>query len=427
MAAKRAKQAGEAAEAAEATGEATEAAEGAGEPGLNKAERAKLERMSDAFDRIDRLLFRLAQQGLQRMSRSSSDELKALEQTAHNAALITIERQIETLSTHVERYLDKDTLFRADEYMATINRVWLLTSMARKRHAAGQTPDQMIDVIGEARRSYLDLDAPLVVQPLGASGWVTDTDFVGITVYFFVKDKPGVIYQASNCKPCAYFGRDPQRLLHEHISDHVNYSIFDMAHGAYEFRKAKVSSDGRMSLHKELLVTKAPYIGARAYQSISVRSWVELVERLRSSELHPIGGAEAALVYVEPTLYGDLVIDEKNARATVELADEKAAIMTLEVPLRAENNLLVDNLERMLGKTKTAADKSGGRKVVKPSGSPLKAPDALFGRATIAEGRLKFFPMTALYNSALIYKHDRRVNELHLTLEDLSNYSLSEG
>ncbi len=92
-----------------------------------------------------------------------------------------------------------------------------------------------------------------------------------------------------------------------------------------------------------------------------------------------------------------------------------------------ESPVLAGHLERMLGKTKTAADKQGGRKVVKPSGSPLKAPDALFGRATIAEGRLKFFPMTALYNSALIYKHDRRVNELHLTLEDLSNYSLSEG
>ncbi|MCU0654366.1 MAG: hypothetical protein MUF64_03465 [Polyangiaceae bacterium] len=414
MAAKRSTKPTEpAAEAPPADGNAP--AEGAE---LNKAERAKLERMGEAFEKIDRLLFRLAQQGLQRMSRSSSDELKALEQLAHNAALITVERQIETLATHVQRYLDKDPLFRIEDYMATINKVWLLTSMARKRHAAGQTPDQMIDVIGEARRSYVDLEAPLVVQPLGASGWVSDTDFVGITVYFFVKDRPGVIYQASNCKPCAYFGRDPQRLLHEHISEYVPYSIFDMAHGAYEFRHAKVSSDGRMSLHKGMFVVKAPYQGARAYQSIAVRNWVELVDRLRSSELHPVGGAEAALVYVEPSLYGDLKIDDKNARATVELMDDKASVMHVEVPLRAENNLLINNLEHLLGKPRAGAKKKG---------PPLGAPSALFGRATVSEGRLKLFPMTALYDGALVYRHDRRVNELHLTLEDASSYSLSEG
>ena len=83
-----------------AAGEATEVKAGEA-PGLNKAERAKLERMADAFDKIDRLLLRLAQQGLQRMSKSSADELKALEQLAHNAALISIERQIETLGTLV--------------------------------------------------------------------------------------------------------------------------------------------------------------------------------------------------------------------------------------------------------------------------------------------------------------------------------------
>ncbi len=415
--------------------EAAPAAEGAPPeappdgPELNKAERAKLERMGEAFDKIDRLLFRLAQQGLQRMSRSSADELKALEQIAHNAALITVERQIETLATHVQRYLEKDPLFRSEDYMATINKVWLLTAMARKRHAAGQTPDQMIDVIGEARRSYTELAGSLIVQPLGASGWVSDTDFVGITVYFFVKDKPGVIYQASNCKPCAYFGRDPQRLLHESISEYVHHSIFDMAHGAYEFRRAKVSADGRMSLHKDMLVSKAPYLGARAYQTIAVRNWVELVERLRGSELHPVGGAEAALVYVEPSLYGDLKIDDKNARATAELMDDRAAVMHIEVPLRAENNLLVDNLERLLGSpgASGASAHARGRKVAKPSGPPLKAPTALFGRATVSEGRLKLFPMTALYDTALVYRHDRRVNELHLTLEDVSNYSLSES
>lgn len=415
-----------------ATSEA-EAKEGENEAAhLNKSERAKLERMGEAFQKIDRLLLRLAQQGLQRMSRSSADELRALEQIAHNAALISIERQIEILATHVQRYLDKDPIFRIEDYMGTVNKVWLLTSMARKRYAAGQTPAQMIDIIGEARRSYVEHELPIFVQPLGASGWVSDTDFVGITVYFFVRDLPGVIYQASNCKPCSYFGRDPQRLLHDQISEYVQHTIFDMAHGAFEIRKAKVSSDGRMSLHKDIQVLKAPYIGARAYQSISVRNWSELVERMRGGELHPIGGTDALLVYVEPAIFGQVNIDDKNACATIELMDERGAIMYAEIPLKAENNLLIDNLQWLINgkKSREGSSHQIKRGIVspnKPAGPSLRAPNALFGRATIAEGRLKLFPITALYDGALVYNHGRRVNELHLTLEDVSNYSLSEN
>ena len=61
-----------------------------------------------------------------------------------------------------------------------------------------------------------------------------------------------------------------------------------------------------------------------------------------------------------------------------------AAPASVEVPLREENNFLVDNLERMLGKK---------RKV---------APNALFGRATLAAGRLKLFPYTAIFNQAVV-------------------------
>jgi hypothetical protein len=235
---------------------------------------------------------------------------------------------------------------------------------------------------------------------------VSDTDFVGVTIYFYVDGKDE-IYQASNCKPCMYFGRDPRQLLNQSISDYVTFSISEMAHGAFKLERAKVSRDGRLSLHKDLKVSKAPYLGIRAYRALAARSWVELVDRLRSGELHPVGGAEAALVLVEPEAYSKVAIDEKNARATAELADARGAKMLLEVPLRPENNFLVDNLEVILN----------------PKNRLI--PSALFGRAWLAEGRLKIFPYTAIYGGAAIddTREERRgavaagVNELHLALE----------
>jgi hypothetical protein len=417
-----------------ATPEGGEASAGAAaEKGPGKAELAKLERMGDAFEQIERLLFRLGQQGLQRMSKSSIDELGALEQTAHNGALTKIERQIGTLSTHVERYLAHDPLFTIGDYMDTVNRIWLLCGAARRRHAAGQTPDEMSDIIGEARRSYEEIKEPLLLQPLGATGWVSDTDFVGITVYFYVDGKPGVIYEAANCKPCAFAGRDPSKLMNREISDYVSSTIFDVAHGAFEFRDAKLSADGRLSLHKDLKISKAPYIGARAYASVAVRDWVDLVDRLRAGQLNPVERAEKNLVFVEPALFGEVVIDEKNARATVELADKNGALMLVEVPLREENNLLIDNLERMLGRAQsepTAAKPARGRRVVTPGSARKLTPDALFGRAWVADGRLKLAPFTALYNNAIIHTRNRqekrRLNEIHLSLESTDQFSHAE-
>ena len=55
-------------------------------------------------------------------------------------------------------------------------------------------------------------------------------------------------------------------------------------------------------------------------------------------------------------------------------------------------------------------------------------PNAMFGRAWIAEGRLKFFPYTAIYNRAVVSKEHgtRRVNEVHLSLESMKNVSVTD-
>jgi hypothetical protein len=375
-------------------------------PKLPKAVADKLQRMGEAFDKIDRLLLRLGLQGLQRMTQSSAAELLAMEKTAQTASLTTIERELSKLATHVQRYLDRDPLFTMDAYLNTLNRIWLLNRKARELHGQGLLPDQMVEVIGEARRSYELLSEPLMLQPLGASGWVTDTGFVGITIYFYVDGKPDVIYQAANAKPTMYFGTDPRQLMRQPISDYVYFTIYDMAHGAFEFRQAKVSRDGRLSLHKELQVKTAPYLGGKAYEALAVGSWKELLGRLRSSQLHPVSGSTATEVFIEPTAYGEVVIDQKNARCQVELEDRLGSALKMEIALRPENNFLIDNLEAMLGKA--------GRKKNLP-------PSALFGRAWIAEGQIKFFPYTGIYNQAIVLTEygQKRVNEVHLSLESL--------
>lgn len=420
---------------------------------LSKAERDKLERMGEAFDKIDRLLYRFGLQGLQRVTEASLTELQALQQTAHNGALVNIERQLQLLETWVQRYIERDPLFQMHAYANALNRIWLLNQQARKLHAQGKTPDQMADVIGELRRSYTERDEPITLQPLGASGWCSDTDFVGITVYFYADVEGAPILQASNSKPTAYFGTDPRRLLHDAISEHVHFSIWDMAHGAFEFRRAKMSSDGRLSLHKDLIVKQAPYIGGRAYEKLSCDDWISLAERIKTQERNPIEGTGSSYILIVPAEVGPVITDEKAAKATIQATDKRGGTLLMEVNLRPENNFLIDNLEYVLGTEKLARQTlkegeeaetegaagpqkrrrrllvgGGGAGAGAGKGHPSLLPNAWFGKAWVSEGKVRFFPYTAVYHQAVVYNSHgkKRVNEIHLSLEDLKYVSTKD-
>jgi hypothetical protein len=251
-----------------------------------------------------------------------------------------------------------------------------------------------------------------LLQPVGASGWVTDTEYVGMTIYMY-SATDGRIYQVTNAKPTRFFGSDPRTLMRNQISDYVTFTIYDLAHGAFAFRHAK-EADSRLSLHKDLVLEKAPWFGADAYAALAARDWVELVDRIRTGELHPVRGAESFLAYIEPTSYGGLVIDQKSQTARLELGDEHGASMWLEVKLRPENNFLIDNLEFLQPKPDDSKKLERMREDLIPNG--------LFGRAWISGGALKFFPLTAIYHNPVTLKmrQTRQVHEIHLSLEELA-------
>ncbi|MEZ4322807.1 MAG: hypothetical protein R3F61_35395 [Myxococcota bacterium] len=366
---------------------------------LSRTAETKRERLGEGVARVDRVLFRLGQQGLARLSSATVTELSALVQTAHNAGMVKVERELETLSTQVQRYLDRDPLFHMDRYLDVVSRTWLLNGAARKAFDTGLDPADLKALLGEARRTYELQPEPIEVQAMGAQGWVTDSDFVGITVY--VRAGGGEVLQISNARPCAYFGNEPRRLLTMGLSEYVDTTIQALSHGAFVFGNAKRSADGRLSVYADLTITPSAWRGASVYDGIAADSWDGLAALLRESAVHPVGGGGGRLVLVEPAGLGPVAIDEKAQVARMDLLDARGAKLEVRVPLRPENNLLVDNLETL------------GRR-------PELRPPAWFGRATAAGG-LSFFPMTAVYGTPvrLRGRQDLRVNEIHLTLEDL--------
>lgn len=372
--------------------------------GLPKRTVDALGRMADAFDAIDDWLHRMGLQGLQRTSRASVDALGALAQTAHNAGLVSIERELNRLGTLVERALNRDPLFEMQAWQATVNRIWLVNRRARARFEAGELPDDMRDLIGVARRSYAPADGPLDLQALGADGWVSDTGFVGVTVHYMAAD--GIRYEAVSARPTMHFGADPVRLLRWPAHDALEQTLGELSHGAWRFEGARVSADRRLSIHKALTVHAAPYVGGRAYDGLRAADWRAALNRLRDAA--PVGDRGAAWVYVEPASVGPVETDHTRGRARAVAVDGVGARLFVEVALRRESNLLIDNLERMYG------PRAGDTGAAPPC-------DGLFGRLDLAEDGLRLAPITGVWARPLKLARRRRPahHTVHLSLESL--------
>ena len=376
---------------------------------LPKRTRDLLVRMDDATAAVDKRLFRLGKQGLQRLTWASVVDLRALAKTAHNGGMIRVERELEALATWVARYIDRDPLFTLEAYMACINRVFLLNTHIRQRRATGELPPSMVDVLGQARRTYTPRAEPLHLQSVGASGWVTDTGYVGVTVFLWSLGD-GLLMQATNAKPTLYFGDDPRALLNQSISEGVDVSVGDLAHGAFIVEQARTCGE-RLSLHKDLVVKPGPWRAPEAYQALGCADWGALIARLRDAKLRPLDPRPIAPVYIEPVGWGPLVNDAKRQEVRIALRDARGGVLDLSVPMRPEYNRLIDNLEVL--------DARG------PS-APGWYPTGLLGRPRVLGGRLRFMPLTAVYPRGMVLsKHQSAPRyAVHLSLDDMAEARL---
>lgn len=363
------------------------------------------DRMRHALDRTDAMLEVLLRQGLQRVSRSSSLELQSLGQTAHAAGLVRIERELGALVTHVSRYLDADPLFHTDDYLGSLNRIWLLVGATRARLTEGVPPSEMTELLGEARRRYEPVDGPLSVSPVGASGWVTDSGYLGATVWLASGTE---LLQASVVRPVAGFGRAPWRLWFQPPSEYLDLTLFDLAHASHVLLGARRTTDGRLALHRDLMVGEAPDPGLTVYAPWRVLRWAEVLRRLGEADPGPLGEGPTALVHVEPQRFGEVQLDDKRSLARMPLYDADGAEMWVHVRLAPEHERLVDNLLFL-------------------QTEGVRRPLGWFGRARLGGGELRFEPFTATWDPPVRLKlrRARRVHAVHLGLEPLDRVEFS--
>jgi hypothetical protein len=183
----------------------------------------------------------------------------------------------------------------------------------------------------------------------------------------------------------------------------MSVTMYDLAHGAWMLDDVRRSSDGRLSLHRQLSATPAAPSGAARYERHLVDHAAAIVERLGEGELDPLGGRASELVYLQPARIQAVEHNEVQARVTAEVVDRTGAVLRVQVPVRPEHDIFVENLARLAS-----------------ARGPF--PLGVFGRAWLAGGDVAFLPISVTFEAPIQLRTRRggAVHELHLSIERLA-------
>ncbi len=336
---------------------------------------------------------RYAVAGLGRLGDTVPAELEALRQVAHHAGLIRAEREIEALSTVVDRWTRRDPLFRPDAWLSGLSRVFSLLVAARR--VEGASEEIVRAVLGEVRRTYHPVKGALVVTALGAHGWVTDSGFVGVTVALSAET---LVILVSNTRPTLAM-TSPQGLWNLPLSEGTGLSPADLATGAWRLENARVSDDGRLSMAAGLVVTRLPPPGLSAWEPYRVAVWTDLVDRLTGPP-DPLASSAAVFVLLEPTDVSEPVSDEVRNQVVVRLCDSVGAEVRVVVTVRPETAILRENLAWV-------------------AANPHRRPIGWFGRCDVDAHGIRLDVWTLLFDGAVRTRRGL-ANVVHVTMETLS-------
>ncbi len=359
----------------------------------------RLERVEPALDQVRTLLRRVAEHGWQRVTPLTLREVRTVAQVAHHARLVRIERELTRLETTLERYISRDPSFTPSALLRTMNRLWLLELATRAVVPDAVEVADIESVAGTPRRTYHPQDGMLDVVVAGARGWVSDTGFVGVTAHLWERATDRWL-EATMARPDRMVGPDPARLLRMPLSDATPLTMQEFCHGAWTLDDVRLSSDARVSLHRELVVIPTAIPPRQALSRIAVRDLQAIVDRLEAAPSGPLDGHPQALVYLEEIRIERPLVDETRARVRAAILDRHGHRLDVTVPLRPEHDVLIDNLEQCA--------------------TPAWAPDGLLAEATLGRETIGLSPISAVFSRPVnVGRRVKSAHLVHLTVEPL--------
>ena len=377
--------------------------------------------------------------GLQRTSNINVDYLANLIIKAHLAKLANIERQLQSLQETIHAFLLKEDL-PLQEFLLKVTRMYnyleLTDHLLKKKKHSYLLP---IDIIGTLRSDYIpvpDFEAFCI----GANGWVTDSGFIGATLYYItsfqnlnnksmlntqdapisthktlhssISESNSSIITVSNVRPLQYVHSiNPSSIFNLYTP--TGLSLADIAYNKIILKNPKINHKNQLSLNQDLLIIATDPVKSDhpLIRSLVYTDWLDIVEELRSSAIVPIElSSSDKYVILEPKSYGSFVFNAITGSWIADVVDQTDHRISIYLQDKEVNYHSINNLQTLFDNN--------------------KLPNAVFGKIDLVNGRICVYPYTLYYYQGYKlekknYRYENKTRTtFHLYFDNATDISL---
>lgn len=297
------------------------------------------EQISAAAQAVEELTAGLLDTGLSRLSDASPDSALRLASLCHVAGLPRLESGLRSLSTLLERAVNRSAAFRTED---------LLLRLADLDHLARALEAEDADIAalaGTFRDEYAPIP-PLTLSLMGERQFHADSGYAG-TVYYFWELDQRRWYSYTAARPTFYEGRRRPPAARTPAPWGLNGLMDQFYNLTFVLGKCKATADGRLSstegAHGEVLSQKRPW---EIFPP--ELCWDDFSKMFQHLEPRLLNGTELErLVFLRPAVCTPQEYDKTNQLFRMLLTDAGGRTLPLEVRYRAEESSLVQTLEAL--------------------------------------------------------------------------------
>ena len=362
-----------------------------------------------ALDKIRNWFNRLFLHGVQRVSKDNVEELQALSITAHSVKVARLERDIQSMKKIFELYLKKDPTFSFTRLTSTLARISLANKTIRDYKEGKDLPVKLIKLLTGVKQEKEEFNL-IIAQTLGTSGWMTDSGYVGVTVYLYDLTNKRII-TATNARPLTslqYVNKRRSRygyrssysssrsrlnselkniMLIYDLETNSNIKMKEFRQAAFHIQNGKITPEypAKLSLGKYLRVSRyksIPWTSTK-FDNIKFDDWKQVHSDIQKIE------SEGSTLF--PQLFGlfkikafsKLEFDEVEKMYSFNVYDKNYDVMRVTIPDKGRNEYAINTFKNLF--------------------ESKSFPPLIFGQAKISsDGNLSLWPISGIWPKGLM-------------------------
>ncbi len=298
-----------------------------------------LEQVQAAAQAVEGLTAELLDGGLSRLSDAAPDSARRLSALCHAANLPRLETGLRTLSTLLERALNRSAAFRTEDLLYRLSELFHLA-----RQLEGENAD-LPALAGTFRDEYRPCP-DLALCLLGEREFHADSGFEG-TVFYFWDTKQGRWYTYTNARPTFYESRRRPPNARTPAPWGLTCLMDQLYDVLLTLEDCKATADGRLSSTESAHAVIGP--NRKPWEVLPPElCWTDFSAMYDHLSPRLLWGPETErVVLVRPARCEAQAFDKTAQKFRMLLYDAGGRVLPLEVQYRAEENALVKTMEKL--------------------------------------------------------------------------------